>query len=175
VEGEIFPRGEPRPIHISPEEAEERHEQIYHNVVGVLKQNLENRPFFVVESGIVGGVEGDFVVVKEQQKSHKWMSPVPITVVQILSPYSEGDDRGWKFVYSRRKASLVDYVMISQEKPFVEHYSRQDQELWGIRDLEGFTAILRLPSLGCELPLAKIYERVAFPKQSRLPGEQEQL
>jgi Uma2 family endonuclease len=99
----------------------------------------------------------------------------PLVIVEVLSPSTENDDRSWKFAHYRRMASLVDYVMISQEKPFVEHYTRQDQELWGIRDLEGFTAILRLPSLGCELPLAKIYERVAFPKQSRLPGEQEQL
>jgi len=86
----------------------------------------------------------------------------PVVLMEVLSPTTERDDRGWKFAHYRRLATLTDYVMLSQYQPFVEHYTRNSDDKWVLTELRGLSSVLRLPSIGCELPLAVIYERVEF-------------
>ncbi len=52
--------------------------------------------------------------------------------------------------------------MLSQYQPFIEHYTRQANDQWVLTDLHGLDDVLRLPFIGCELPLSEIYERVEF-------------
>jgi hypothetical protein len=56
-----------------------------------------------------------------------------------------------------------------RSKPLVEHYTRQGDSLWTLAELVGLEAVLRLPSIGCELPLSDIYKRVEFTKITRMP------
>ena len=97
----------------------------------------------------------------------------PLVIVEVASPSTVNDDRGWKAAYYRRCETLMDYVLVAQDRPLVEHYTRQDQDLWGIRELSGLGAVLRLPSIGCELPLAQIYARVTFEPDPRMPEDTE--
>jgi Uma2 family endonuclease len=93
----------------------------------------------------------------------------PVVIIEVLSPTTEVDDRGWKFAHWRRAGTMMDYVLIAQDRPSIEHYTRFGQDLWTLREAEGLAAILRLPSIGCELPLSQIYARVEFPANSILP------
>ena len=86
----------------------------------------------------------------------------PVVLMEVLSPTTESSDRGWKFAHYRQLATLTDYVMLSQYQPLVEHYARNPDNQWVLTELRGLSSILRLPSLGCELLLADIYERVEF-------------
>ena len=88
----------------------------------------------------------------------------PVVIMEVLSPTTEAHDRSWKFAHYRRITSLRDYVMLSQYQPFVEHYTRQSEETWTLVELSSLRDVLRLPSLGCDLPLAVIYERIEFPQ-----------
>lgn len=54
--------------------------------------------------------------------------------------------------------------MLSQYQPFVEHYTRQNEETWTLTEWSSLSDVLRLPSLGCDLPLTVIYERIEFPQ-----------
>lgn len=87
----------------------------------------------------------------------------PMVLVEVLSPSTEDKDRGIKFIFYRQIPTLTDYVMVSQDEPRVEHYARQEDGRWLLTDLRGPDAVLRLPSIGCELPLSEVYARVAFP------------
>ena len=49
----------------------------------------------------------------------------PIIIVEVLSPSTEAYDRGEKFVHYRQLQSLQEYILVSQDKVRVEHYSRQ--------------------------------------------------
>ena len=49
----------------------------------------------------------------------------PTVLVEVLSPSTEGWDRGFKFERYQHLESLREYVLISQEKPRVETYLRQ--------------------------------------------------
>src|SRR5262245_10451275 len=45
-------------------------------------------------------------------------------IVEVLSPSTEGYDRGTKFELYRRIASLQEYIMVAQDRMLVEHYRR---------------------------------------------------
>jgi Uma2 family endonuclease len=85
----------------------------------------------------------------------------PSLIIEVLSDSTERYDRGDKFAHYRRLTSLQDYVLVSQHRPLVEHFARHGEE-WILRMGEGREAILPLPAMGCELPLADIYDKVSF-------------
>ncbi len=87
----------------------------------------------------------------------------PAVIIEVLSPSTESADRSWKFAHYRRIASLHEFVMLSPYQPFVEHYMRQNEETWTLVELSSLSDVLRLPSIGCDLLLSVIYERIEFP------------
>jgi Uma2 family endonuclease len=46
----------------------------------------------------------------------------PTLIVEVLSESTEAYDRGGKFAHYRKLPSLLEYVLITQTKPHVEHY-----------------------------------------------------
>lgn len=55
----------------------------------------------------------------------------PMVILEILSPSTESFDRGEKFArYRQWNATLTDYLLVSQNKPFVEHYFRLRDGSW---------------------------------------------
>ena len=93
----------------------------------------------------------------------------PAVIMEVLSPTTAADDRSWKFAHYRRLATLTDYVMLSQFQPFAEHYTRQGEQ-WVLTEVAGLDAVMRLPSLGCDLPLTAVYERVEFAPDPEMPA-----
>ena len=93
----------------------------------------------------------------------------PVVIIEVLSPTTAADDRSWKFAHYRRLQTLTDYVMLSQFQPFAEHYTRQGEQ-WVLTEVAGLDAVLRLPSLGCDLPLTAVYERVEFAPDPEMPA-----
>ena len=87
----------------------------------------------------------------------------PQVVFEVLSPSTEVFDRGEKFRGCRRIETLTDYVLVSSDRTRVEQHIRQPSGVWTREEWVGPEGILSLASLGVELPLAEIYERVTFP------------
>ncbi len=87
----------------------------------------------------------------------------PEVIFEVLSPSTEAFDRGDKFARYRRLETLRDYVLVSADRMRVEHHHLQDNGVWAYADHGEPDEVLRLASVGCELPLAEIYERVVFP------------
>ncbi len=85
----------------------------------------------------------------------------PRVVVEVLSPSTEVDDRGEKFVRYRQLASLQEYILISQDKVRVEYYLRQGTQ-WISTEFRKLTDVLLLTSINCAFPLRDIYRRVTF-------------
>jgi Uma2 family endonuclease len=90
----------------------------------------------------------------------------PNVIVEVLSESTEAYDRGKKAGHYRQLESLTDHVLISQDEVRVEHYERRGEE-WVLREIADPEGTLRLVSIGCELPLREIYERVEFPAETR--------
>lgn len=88
----------------------------------------------------------------------------PTAIFEVLSPSTELRDRNLKFQrYDKWNPTLNDYVLIAQNAPFVEHFQRQADGSWLYRRYEGVEQQVPLPSIGCSLSLAALYDRVEFP------------
>jgi Uma2 family endonuclease len=84
----------------------------------------------------------------------------PKLIVEILSKSTEDYDRGTKFAHYRTLPSLADYVLIAQNSVHVEHFTRQGDGRWLLSETDDPAGVLDLPSIGCRLALADVYERV---------------
>ena len=85
----------------------------------------------------------------------------PTLVVEVLSPSTEAYDRGEKATAYRTLASLRDYVLVHQDKPRVEVFTRNG-EVWEHRVSEGLDARATLGSTEQPLPLQDLYEGVTW-------------
>ncbi len=86
----------------------------------------------------------------------------PTILIEVLSPSTERYDRGRKFQQYREIASLREYVLIAQDSPRIERFLRKDDGKWELSDAKGLDAKIELPSIGCTLALAEVYEQVDF-------------
>ena len=86
----------------------------------------------------------------------------PSLIVEVLSPPTEAYNRGAKFAHYRTVESLVDYLVVAQDQPVVEHFVRQADERWLLTSHRGVAAVASILTLECELPLAEIYAKVAW-------------
>lgn len=94
----------------------------------------------------------------------------PQVIVEILSPSTESHDRGRKFAHYRRLESLREYVLVSQDRVLVERFTRQGDE-WVLTEFGRDDDVLRLASVGVEVPLREIYAKVRFDEPGPGPIE----
>ncbi len=85
----------------------------------------------------------------------------PIVIIEVSSPSTEPYDRGTKFESYQRIPSLIEYLLVSQERPRVEQFLRQADGRWLYSETSDHGSIT-LTSIKCELSLGDIYERVKF-------------
>src|SRR5439155_1172548 len=86
----------------------------------------------------------------------------PTLVVEVLSPSTEAYNRGEKAAAYRQLASLQEYLLIAQDRPHVEQYTRQPDGRWLLSETDDMAAAVHLPSIGCDLALADLYDGVTF-------------
>jgi len=91
----------------------------------------------------------------------------PTLLIEVLSPSTEGYDRGKKAAHYRTLDSLREYVLVSQEEARVELLTRQEEDHWLLSEASRLEDTVTLGSIGCVLRLADVYERVAGPSSSR--------
>ena len=88
----------------------------------------------------------------------------PLLVVEVLSPSTEGYDRGEKFDYYKSTASLQDYLLVEQDEARVLLYSRRNGH-WELREARGLDQSIELPSVGVTLNLSDVYALIEFEAQ----------
>ena len=86
----------------------------------------------------------------------------PLVIVEVLSDSTETYDRGQKFRMYRSIPDLRQYVLISQNEPLTEVFTRDQQGFWLLREYAGLESVADLDAVQVQLPLAAIYRRVAF-------------
>jgi len=84
----------------------------------------------------------------------------PRVILEVLSPTTEGYDRGKKFDAYRRLPSFVEYICVAQDSAWILHQQRQDDGTWLLRYVTGLDATLQLTSVPVQVPLAEIYRDV---------------
>lgn len=86
----------------------------------------------------------------------------PTLIIEVLSPSTEAYDRGAKFSYYRQLTSLREYLLVAQDEMHLEHFVREEDG-WLLTETTDSGAIVKLPSISCEAPLAEIYRKIVFP------------
>jgi Uma2 family endonuclease len=87
----------------------------------------------------------------------------PTVIVKIRSSSTEAYDRGEKFAQYRRLEPLVEYVLVAQDRCRVERFARQPDGQWLLLEAGDPSETVRLASIGCDLKLADVYDRMEFP------------
>lgn len=89
----------------------------------------------------------------------------PLLIIEVLSPSTEGYDRGDKFRKYRSLPSFCEYVLVSQAEAYIEQYYKQEEEnnhFWQLKANDHIDQSVFLHSLNIELPMKEIYRRIKF-------------
>jgi Uma2 family endonuclease len=157
--------------------ARREHNLIVSNVLASLHGQLRGRPCETYPSDMRVKVAAtglctypDVVVVCgeprfEDENGDTLLNPT--LLVEVLSRTTEAYDRGEKFAHYRLLESLAEYVLIAQDRCRVERFTRQPDGQWLLSEARDLGAAMALPSIGSQLALAEVYERVKLPAEPR--------
>lgn len=149
--------------------ASRNHNLIVANLLRDLGNDLFDRPCEVYPSDMRVAIPNansyfypDVVVVCGDPKISNYRDNLenPTVLIEVLSPSTAATDRGTKFFIYRQIPSLQDYLIVSQDEPLVEHYSRKGEDTWLLTTVRDRDAQLLLDSIGCTLTLDRVYAKV---------------
>ncbi len=137
------------------------HSTVLGNIAAELRTRLRGGPCRVFMIELKVRTDGavmypDVVVTCSPVPPKDDVVPEPKVGVDVLSPSTEGFDRGRKWDACQRIPSLDQYVLVAQDRLRVEVYTRRGRG-WAFEVLTDPAEVLRLPALGVELDLAEIY------------------
>jgi Uma2 family endonuclease len=94
----------------------------------------------------------------------------PTVIVEVLSPTTEGYDRGRKSENYRTIESLKEYLLVAQERVHVDLFTRGEDGRWVLSEAGKLEDTVELRSIGCRLTLREVYERVDLAR-AEAPGQ----
>jgi Uma2 family endonuclease len=94
----------------------------------------------------------------------------PRVIIEVLSKSTEYYDRLEKFSLYRTIPSLEEYVLISQIRIHVEHYSKRAVKQWNLQDLDSEDIQLQLTSIPFSITLEDLYRKVQFSEADLEPN-----
>ena len=99
----------------------------------------------------------------DEEDDQKETAINPTALFEVLSDSTEAYDRGTKAEHYRKIPNLKAYALLSQNAPHIELFERQADGSWALFEASGMDGVLHMPSLGIDLSLGEIYEKVEFP------------
>jgi Uma2 family endonuclease len=87
----------------------------------------------------------------------------PTLIIEVLSESTEQRDRFEKLLAYKRKETLRGYLLVHQDRPLIEIYTRSSSTaVWEFDTVEGLESTLYLAALDCTVPLSGLYNEVEF-------------
>lgn len=155
IDGEIY-----AVAHGTPE-----HGRLAARVIRMLGNALEGKPCEVFSSdvrvrvrdtGLAAYPDASVVCSRiERDPENRNTITNPVVLVEVLSDSTESYDRTIKLAHYRKIESLRDYLLVAQREARIEHYRRNDDGTWTLRDVVP-PDVVRL-SIGVELSVADLY------------------
>lgn len=103
----------------------------------------------------------DGMVVCEPNADQDTFQDCPVVIAEVISESTRRIDEGEKRDAYLTIPSLTDYLLIETGRPRVVVHARTDAG-FVTRVYEGTQAVVPLETIGADLPLADLYERVDF-------------
>jgi Uma2 family endonuclease len=88
----------------------------------------------------------------------------PVLIVEILSKTPKRQSRTTKFSEYKTLESFKEYILIDQNKCYIETYFKEKQGVWQGTDYTDINDNLYLKSLDCSIALTDIYENITLKK-----------
>ncbi|MBC7650763.1 MAG: Uma2 family endonuclease [Deinococcales bacterium] len=102
----------------------------------------------------------------EADKNDAYFVRNPLIIVEVLSANTETADRSKKFHNYRKIKSLRYYLLVSQEQPMIEVFSRQDgNALFSYNLFEDLQDVVDFTDIDMQLELKDVYEGIEFETQ----------
>jgi len=146
------------------------HNRIISNLLVALYTGLKNQSYavFVTDQRLwiperQIATYPDIMVMPEPltyQEGRKDTLINPVLITEVLSSSTANYDREEKFAAYRTIATFQEYLLISQEKCYIEHFQKEG-DCWVFTAYENPT-IITLKSLRIEVEMADIYNKVIF-------------
>ena len=83
----------------------------------------------------------------------------PTVIIEVLSKSTGDYDRGAKFEMYRTLPSFKEYLLIAQDRVYLEHHVRQPNDTWVLSEKNRLEDRIELVSIGCQLSLKDIYRK----------------
>jgi len=85
----------------------------------------------------------------------------PTLVCEVISPSSASNDRGFKSQMYRSLPSLKYYLLIEQDRVFVQLFTVQDDG-WLLNEFDQLEDVIPLEMIDVKLPLSEVYRGIEF-------------
>jgi len=156
------------------------HNLIAANLARKLGNQLESGPCTVLSSDMRLRVliadacaYPDVVVLCDKPAFHDGCNDVvtdATLVAEVLSPSTEGYDRGGKFALYRGLPGLRQYLLIAQDRLAIDVFTRQPDGRWVLDAYTDPETVIPCNPIGCTLTLGEVYAKVELEASSAAPG-----
>lgn len=148
------------------------HNQILLNLAGAMNSRLAEQPYrifaadqrlWVPQAKIY--TYPDIMVVQgalAYQTGRRDMITNPMMIVEVLSDSTSNYDRGGKFAAYRSIPSFVEYALVDQYSPHIEHHVKTGPKQWLLQEYDGLDTTLSLANLEFTILLRDLYNKVQF-------------
>jgi Uma2 family endonuclease len=150
--------------------ASEAHNQITTNILTEINLQFKKRPCKVYNNNMRVKVNlaglytyPDVVAVCDKPRFDDEQKDTllnPIVIIEVLSDSTADYDRGTKFELYRKLESLVEYVLVAQDKCHIEHHVRQANNQWLLSETSDLQETIELSSIQCHLALSEVYDKI---------------
>jgi Uma2 family endonuclease len=153
------------------------HNQIAANLLALLKNLLKTKAhkYYVLGSDMkiyIPELDNirypDVVVIAEKPEFFRRRKDVitnPLLIVEVISPSTSKFDTNGKFEEYQSIPTLQDYVVVSQEAPYVSVFHREAADLWRSQVCKKLSGNVPLKSIEVEMPLVEVFDGVKFRKK----------
>lgn len=146
--------------------ASDRHDRITVNAIVTLGTQLRGKPCRPkTDDTSVRTFRGtrrpDIIIECGKPGPRDMTADDPRVVIEVLSPSTMRFDRFQKLAEHQQHPAISVILLVDSEAPQVTAWRRAGDR-WTPEELEGLDAVLPLPEIGAELPLAELYLDVVF-------------
>jgi Uma2 family endonuclease len=144
----------------------EAHALIQAALLIAVGRRLDRRPCRIVGSDLKLLTDGrirypDAMIICSPVQRDRKVVPDPVVVFEILSPGTASSDMIQKNAEYKATQSIQRYVVLEQTSAAGLAFMRKGDD-WVTEVLTGPDAVLHLPEVGIEFPLAELYRDIDF-------------
>lgn len=150
------------------------HSRIGVNIASQLNLALQDSPCIVYNADLRVSISPTRYVYpdisiscdpRDQEDGTRDTMQHPSVIIEVLSPYTEGYDRGKKFRYYQECSSVQEVAFVSTQEPAVDLYRRANGKFWTLHPY-GPGDYVEFKSINVTIAIETFYQKVKFSQSS---------